>query len=131
MESCPEMLVHMSFSSPAQSVTVIYICNQLTKTYKIQLAVVIFAVVFITTLYNIFRDGLRKKSSEICTTFFHLTLVNLNAYIIFILAIVILHWWLLKVCCLYTSSKDRSRLATNSPCLSASITQLFRSHGQA
>ena len=49
------------------------------KTYKIQLAVIIFAVVFIRTLYNIFRDDFMKKSTEICTTFFHLTLVNLNA----------------------------------------------------
>ena len=59
------------------------------KTYKIQLAVIIFAVVFIRTLYNIFRDDFTKESTEICTTFFHLTLVNLNASLIFILAIIV------------------------------------------
>ena len=46
----------------------------LAKTYKIQLAVIIFAVVFIRTLYNIFRVSFtKKKGTEICTTFFHLT----------------------------------------------------------
>ena len=46
----------------------------LAKTYKIQLAVIIFAVVFIRTLYNIFRVSfMKKKGTEICTTFFHQT----------------------------------------------------------
>ena len=45
----------------------------LAKTCKIQLAVIVFAVVFIRTLYNIFRVSYEKKGTEICTTFFHLT----------------------------------------------------------
>ena len=36
----------------------------LAKTYKIQLAVIIFAVVFIRTLYNIFRVSLTKKKVQ-------------------------------------------------------------------
>ena len=34
------------------------------KTYKIQLAVIIFAVVFIRTLYNIFRVSFTKKKVQ-------------------------------------------------------------------
>ena len=90
MESCLDMLVHMSFSSPAQTVTVTVIAYAIIwQNIQNTISCNYFCCCVIRTLYNIFRDDFTKKSTEICTTFFHLTLVNLNASLIFILAIIV------------------------------------------
>lgn len=90
MESSLDMF--MSFSSPPQTITASYCFMHMELVGKniqnTRSCNYFFAVVFIGTLYNIYRDSFTNKSTEICTTFFHLTLVNLNAYLIFLLAIV-------------------------------------------
>ena len=86
MESCPDMSVHMSFSSPAQTLLHMQLVG---KNIQNTISCNYFCCCVYQNTIIFSGTVLRKKVQTFVQQFFHLTLVNLNAHLIFILAIAI------------------------------------------